>query len=324
MRAVVATGFGGPEKLVVVDRAEPVAADGEIVVRVEAAGVNFRDVMMRRGAYPSLPTPPVPMGCEGAGVIVGVGGGVEEFAPGDRVAWAFTDGSYAELVAVPAAGAVRVPDTVPASVAGAVLSQGLTAHYLATAVGGPPAAGDSALVLSAAGGVGRLLTQILTLRGIRVIAVVSEQAKVEPARDAGATEVIVGYEGVASAARKLNADRGVDVVYDGVGGAAFASRLSAVRRRGAVVLYGASGGEVPPLDLETLAAAGSITLCRPGLADFIAERAELEGRVDDLFEWVATGQLDVAITGAFALDEAVDVHRLIESRSTTGKLIIIP
>ena len=323
MRAVMVKEFGGPDVLAVVEQPAPQPGPADLVVQVEAAGVNFRDVMVRRGAYPSMPTPPLPMGVEGAGVVTDVGSDVTEFAVGDRVAWGFADGSYAELVTVPAASAVHVPPDVPTDAAGALLAQGLTAHYLATSIR-PIAAGDSALVLSAAGGVGRLLTQIITAGGGRVLGVVSDEAKVAPARSSGAETVVVGYDDIDSAARAFTDGRGVDIVFDGVGGSRFDLSLASVRRRGVVVLYGSSGGETAPLDVHKLADAGSIFLTRPRLVDFIASRAELQDRSDELFSWLIDGAIDVSITERFSLDHAADAHRQLESRATTGKLVIHP
>ncbi|MFF0222892.1 quinone oxidoreductase family protein [Streptomyces sp. NPDC004629] len=323
MRAVFVNEFGGPEKLTVVERSDPRPGPGEMVVRVEAAGVNFRDVMVRRGAYPALPKPPLPMGGEGAGTVTEVGSSVTGFTVGDRVAWANVEGSYAESVAVPASAAVHVPAKVSTEHAAAVLAQGLTAHYLTTSVW-PIDTGASVLVLSAAGGVGLLMTQVLSARGARVLAVVSSQAKAEYARSAGAERVLVGYDDIAAMARDFTEGRGVDVVFDGVAGDGFPSSLASVRPRGCVVLYGSSGGEPPLLDVRQLGLSGSIFLTRPGLADFISSRTEMLQRTTELFDWLADGVIGVHIGATYSLDDVAAAHRDLESRGTVGKLMIRP
>jgi NADPH:quinone reductase len=324
IRAVLVNRFGGPDVLRVRDLPTPTAGADELVVRVEVAGVNFRDVMVRRGAYPALPAPPLPIGVEGAGMVVEVGSSVTEFSVGDRVAWGNVDGSYAEMITIPARLAVPVPSAVSTTAAGALLSQGLTAHYLGVSVGAAIEQQQTALVLAAAGGVGRLLTQILASRGCRVIGAVSDDAKVPIARSAGAEDVVVGYDGIVSAAADFTGGRGVDALYDGVGGERFPSRLAAVRTRGLVVLYGASDGEPPLLDVRLLAGAGSLLLTRPRLADFIDNREDLLQRSGDVFEWLTNGTIDARITASFSLAEAADAHRHLESRATSGKLVINP
>ncbi|MBO4252314.1 quinone oxidoreductase family protein [Streptomyces griseorubiginosus] len=323
MRVVMVNEFGGPETLTVVERPEPRPGPADLVVRVEAVGVNFRDVMVRRGAYPGMPAPPLPVGVEGAGLVTEVGSDVTEFAVGDRVAWADVDGSYAETVKIPEASAVRVPAKVSAQQAAAVLAQGLTVHYLVTSVW-PIAGGDSALVLSAAGGVGRLLTQALTARGTRVLAVVSSETKATYARSAGAERVLVGYDEIAAAARDFTEGRGVDVVFDSVAGEGFPSSLASVRPRGCVVLYGASNGEPPLLDVRQLGLSGSVFLTRPRLADFVTTRAEMLERSAELFRWLADGVIDLHIGATYALDAAGAAHKALESRATVGKLVLHP
>ncbi|MFD5537352.1 quinone oxidoreductase family protein [Streptomyces sp. NPDC127079] len=323
MRVVMVNEFGGPGTLTVVERPEPRPGPADLVVRVEAAGVNFRDVMVRRGAYQAMPAPPLPIGGEGAGLVTEVGSDVTEFAVGDRVAWATVDGSYAESVRVPAASAVHVPAKVSAEQAAAVLAQGLTVHYLTTSVW-PIVAGDSTLVLSAAGGVGRLLTQVLTTHGARVLAVVSSEVKAEYVCSAGAERVVVGYDEIAAAARDFTDGRGVDVVFDGVAGEGFPSSLASVRPRGCVVLYGASGGEPPLLDVRQLGLAGSAFLTRPRLADFVTGRAEMLERSAKVFDWLADGVIDVHIGGTFPLADAAAAHQALESRATVGKLMLHP
>ncbi|WP_432534166.1 quinone oxidoreductase family protein [Kineococcus arenarius] len=320
MRAVQITATGGPEVLTLVEVPEPQPGPGQVLVAVEAAGVNFIDTYRRSGVYP-LDLPAV-LGSEGAGRVVRAGEGVEGFAPGDLVAWKEGAGSYAERVLVAADELVPVPAGVDARTAAAVLLQGLTAHYLVTdtfRVTG----GTWALVHAAAGGAGLLLTQLVRLRGGRVLATTSTEEKAELARAAGAEEV-VRYADAARRARELTGGRGVDVVYDGVGKDTFDASLSALRPRGLLALYGGSSGQVPPFDVQRLNAAGSLFLTRPTLASYTQDRAELLARTDELFGWVADGLLDVRIGGTHPLEQARCAHEDLQARRTTGKLLLVP
>jgi NADPH2:quinone reductase len=319
MRAVVVPRQGGPEVLTVTDRPTPEPGPGELLVESSAAGVNFIDTYQRAGVYP-MPTPFVP-GSEGAGRVSGAGAGVTEFAVGDRVAWMSAPGSYAEQVLVPASQAVRVPDDVPDDLAAGALLQGITAHYLAHSTYAVQP-GDTALVHAAAGGVGLLLTQLIKQRGGRVIGTVSTDEKETLARQAGADEVL-RYDGFADAARKLTDGRGVDVVYDGVGKATFDGSLATLRPRGMMVLFGGSSGQVPPFDPQRLNQLGSLFLTRPKTAEYIATRDELLWRAGDILTGISAGELDLRIGGRYPMDEVGRAHDDLESRRTTGKLIIL-
>jgi NADPH2:quinone reductase len=320
MRAIVATRRGGPDVLELREEREPDAGPGQLLVELEAAGVNYRDVYERRGGYER--EPPFVAGVEGAGSVVAVGDGVTEFRPGDRVAWSNAPGSYAERVAVPAARAVAVPDALSTELAAAVILQGMTAHYLATATY-PVQAGETVLVHAAAGGVGRLLTQIVKLRGATVLATTSSDAKAELAREAGADETF-GYEGFDDRVRELTGGAGVAAVYDGVGEATFDGSLASLRPRGTMVLYGAASGPVPPMAPTRLMSGGSLYLTRPSIQHYVATRDELLQRAEDVFAWVASGRLDVRIGGRYPLAEARRAHEDLESRRTTGKLVVHP
>jgi NADPH2:quinone reductase len=322
MRAIQVQRHGGPEVLEVVDAEAPRPGPGELLVDVAAAGVNFIDTYNRAGVYPT--TPPFVLGSEGAGVVAGVGEGVEDVAVGDHVGWTAAPGSYAEQVVVPAASALRVPGGVADEVAAAVLLQGMTAHYL-TASTYPVQEGDTALVHAAAGGVGLLLTQMVKLRGGRVIATVSTEEKAALARGAGADEVI-RYDQVefAPEVRRLTGDEGVAVVYDGVGKATFEGSLASLRIRGMLALYGGASGQVPPFDLQRLNRAGSLFVTRPTLVHYTRTREETEARARDVFDWIASGRLDVRIGGRYPLADAARAHADLESRRTTGKLILLP
>jgi NADPH2:quinone reductase len=312
MRAVVFERNGGPEVLTLTDVPDPSVGDGEVLVDVEAVGINYRDVYERNGAgYGS--EPPAIIGVEGAGRIAD---------SGERVAWVAVPGSYAERVAAPRASLVPVPDGVASDVAAAVLLQGMTAHYLA-ADSYPVSEGDWVLVHAAAGGVGLLLTQMVKLRGGHVIATTSTPEKAELARGAGADEVI-GYDDFASRVRALTDGAGVAAVYDGVGKATFSEGLKALAPTGRMILYGAASGQPDPLPLQTLAPAGSLYVQRPTLGTYARTPELLRSRAAEVLGLVASGKLDVRIGERYPLAEARRAHEDLEARRTTGKLLLIP
>ncbi|HEY8371595.1 MAG TPA: quinone oxidoreductase [Pseudonocardiaceae bacterium] len=323
MRAVQVRSHGGPEVLEPAELDDPTPGAGNLLVRVAAAGVNYIDTYHRTGAYP-LPLPFVP-GLEGAGRVVAVGEGVEGFVPGDRVAWAHAPGSYAELAVVPAHQAIHVPDELDDHTAAAIPLQGMTAHYL-TASTYPVQPGDVALVHAAAGGMGLLLTQMIKARGGRVIGTVSTAEKEKLAREAGADEIIryTEVDDLAGEVRRLTGGEGVPVVYDGVGAATFEASLASLRPRGMLVLFGAASGPVPPFDLQRLNAAGSLFVTRPTLAHHIATREELDWRAGEVFGAVIRGELTIRVTGRYPLERAADAHTDLQSRRTTGKLLLVP
>ncbi|MDP3891582.1 quinone oxidoreductase [Nocardioides sp.] len=322
MRAVVVEQTGGPEVLQVQDRPTPEPGPDEVRVDVAAAGVNFIDTYQRSGAYP-LETPFV-LGSEGAGTVSAVGAEVSDLAVGDRVAWAMVNGAgYAEQVLLPAARAVPVPGAVDTETAAAVMLQGMTAHYLATSTF-EIRPGHTALVHAAAGGAGLLLTQLVTARGGRVIGTTSTREKAELALAAGASDVVLYTEqDLVTEVRRLTGDRGVDVVYDGVGADTFEASLDCLAVRGTMVLYGAASGPVPPFGPQVLNAKGSLFLTRPALAHYVVGD-ELTERATAVLDAVAAGELDVRIGGRYSLDQAADAHRDLTSRRTTGKLLLIP
>jgi NADPH2:quinone reductase len=320
MRAVVVAEHGGSDVLERRDVDPPEAGPGQVLVDVAAAGVNYIDTYQRTGRYP-IETP-FTLGLEGAGTVVAVGQDVADVSVGDHVAWKNALGSYAEQITVPSDEAVPVPDGVSDEVAAALILQGLTAHYLATSTYAVQP-GDWVVVHAAAGGVGRLLTQVVKLRGGHVIATTSTGPKAELAKQAGA-DIVTTYDDFAVAARELTGGDGVPCVYDGVGRATFDSDLDALRPRGLLAMFGAASGPVPPVDVQVLNAKGSLYLTRPTLAHYTRDRAELTGRTDELFAWVKDARLDVRIGGRYALDDARKAHDDLEGRRTTGKLLLIP
>lgn len=323
MRAVVIQETGGPEVLVAQELPTPDPGPGELRVNVAAAGVNYIDVYYRTGAYP-LPTPFI-VGSEGAGVISAVGAGVTSFKEGDHVAWAMVPGAgYAGQVILPAVRAVPVPADIDDETAGAVLLQGLTAQYLTRSTH-PAHPGETALVHAAAGGVGLLLTQVLTCMGVRVIGTTSTASKAALALQAGAAEVIrYDSDDVARSVARLTDSRGVDVVYDGVGQATFNGSINSLRPRGMFVSYGSASGRVAPVDPLLLQSKGSLFFTRPTLAHYAATRDELLERSRELFGWVSSGQLSVRVGARYSVDQASQAHEDLENRRTTGKSLIIP
>lgn len=321
MRAIQITEQGGPDVLTLVEVPDPTPGEGEVLVDVAAAGVNYIDTYQRDGTY-SIALPYGP-GLEGAGRVSALGAGVTALAVGDRIAWATTAGSYAERVAVPAARAVPVPDGVSDETAAAVLLQGMTAWVLAAQTY-PVAPGDDVLLHAAAGGVGLLLTQLVTARGGRVIATVSTDDKEKLARAAGAAAVLRYGNDLAEQVRASTGGVGVAVAYDGVGATTFDASLAALRRRGMLVLFGAASGPVPPVDPQRLNAAGSVYLTRPSLFHYVATTDELRSVAGSVFETVAEGILDVRVGQRYPLADAAAAHEELQSRRTTGKLVLIP
>lgn len=327
MHAIQVTEHGGPEVMKWVELPTPTPVKGEVLVRLEAAGVNFIDVYFRTGAYASdLPSIP---GLEGAGVVEAVGPEVTALKVGDRIAWsdrvgASRGGSYATHVVVPEARAVSVPAEVPLPVAAAAMLQGMTAHYLCHSTF-PLAAGHTCLVHAAAGGVGLILCQMAKRRGARVIGTVSNDAKAALARAAGADEIILyTQQDFAAETRRLTDGRGVDVVYDSVGKTTFEKSLDSLARRGMLVLYGQSSGKVPLFDPQSLNGKGSLFLTRPSLYHYVHTREELAARAGDVLGAVKAGKLDVRIGAKFPLSRAADAHRALEGRETTGKVVLVP
>jgi NADPH2:quinone reductase len=314
--------FGDPEVLVLEEIPRPTPGPGEILVEIEAAGVNFIDVYHRTGQYQTgLPMTP---GVEGAGEVAAVGMDVSRFERGDRVAYAMQMGSYADYAVVPADMAVAVPDGVDLRRAAAVMLQGMTAHYLTHSTYRLQE-NEVVLIHAAAGGVGSLLVQMAKLRGAHVIGTTSTEGKARAAGELGADEMILYTElDFEEAVERITLGEGVDVVYDGVGQATFRKGLNCLRRRGSMVLFGQASGAVEPIDPQVLNEKGSLYLTRPTLGDYVATREELERRATQLFEWIKSELLTVRIDRTFPLDEAAEAHRYIEDRKTQGKLLLIP
>ncbi len=322
MKAIQIKQTGGPEVLQVAELPVPQPKPNEAVVKIAASGVNFIDTYQREGRY-KVPLPFV-LGQEGAGTVTAIGADVKSLKPGDRVAWAGILGSYAEYAAVPAERLVPVPSGVSDQQAGAAMLQGMTAQYLIYDTF-PLKRGQTTLVHAAAGGVGQLLVQMAHDIGARVIATVSTDEKAELARKAGADEVILYTQtDFETETKRMTGGHGVDVVYDGVGKTTFEKGLNVLRPRGMMVLFGGSSGAVPPFDLIQLSQKGSLYVTRPTLFQYIATTEELLARSSAVFKMIAEGRLRLRIEHIYRLDEAATAHRDLESRKTTGKLVLIP
>lgn len=322
MKAIRVHQYGGLEALKYEEVPLPEPGQGEVRVKTEAIGVNFLDVYQRIGRYQG--TPPFTLGQEASGTVDAVGPDVTDVKPGDRVAYASVQGSYAEYAVVPAWRLLPVPDGVDMQLAAAVLVQGMTAHYLTHST--YPLKGDeTALVHAAGGGTGQLLVQAAKRCGARVFGTASTEEKARLAREAGADEVILYTQTDFEAeVKRLTEGKGVDVVYDSVGKDTFEKSLNCLKRRGYMVLYGASSGAVPPLDPQVLNAKGSLYLTRPFLGHYTVDRDELLWRAKDVFSWLAAGELKVNIDRTFPLSESAEAHRYLEDRQSRGKVLLIP
>ena len=320
MKAIRIHTFGGPEVLQLDDVPVPETGPGQVLVRIQAIGVNFIDIYHRTGLYKA--DLPVTLGMEAAGVVEAVGEGFTQLAPGDRVAYCMTRGSYAEYAVIPAWQAIRIPDSLDFESAAAAMLQGMTAHYLTHSTFDLKP-GDTALVHAAAGGTGRLIVQMAKMRGARVIATTSSAAKAEIVRRTGADEIILyATQDFEAEAKRLTDGRGVDVVYDSVGASTFEKSINSLRQRGLMVTFGNASGPVPPIEPLLLSQKGSLFLTRPTLLSYCATPEELRWRASDVLNWVAEGKLTLHIEKVYPLAEAARAHIDLASRRTTGKLLL--
>lgn len=322
MKAIVMNGTGGREVLEYVERPDPVPGPGEVLVEIAFAGVNFMDIGVRQGvAWTEVPNPKI-LGVEGVGRVLALGDGADGVEPGQRVAWVYAPGSYAQRIAIPAASLVPVPDAIDDRAAASVMMQGLTASHFACDFY-PVQPGDVAFVHAAAGGVGLLLTQIIKLRGGHVIGRVSSAEKIATAREAGADHVIVDTEGrFAEQTLRLTGGEGVHVVYDGSGPTTFQGSLDVLRRSGTFCWYGPVLGGPGPLDIMNLPK--SIKIGYGVFFDHIHTAARLRAHSAQLFDWIVEGRLNLQVGGEYRLADAAKAHADLESRRTTGKLLLVP
>jgi NADPH2:quinone reductase len=320
MKTILVTQPGGPTSMQLADVPVPQPGPKQALVRIAASGVNFIDVYFRTGLYKA--DLPVTLGSEAAGTVEAVGAGVTEVAPGDRVGYAMARGSYAEYAIVPVAQLVKIPEAVDFQTAAAAMLQGMTAHYLTHSTYALKS-GDTCLVHAAAGGAGGLIVQMAKMLGARVLGTVSTEEKARIAREAGADETILyTQQDFEAEVKRLTGGLGVDVVYDSVGRTTFDKSLNSLRPRGTLALFGQSSGPVPPFDPSILNGKGSLYLTRPTLGHYLLTREELNWRAGDVLAWVASGRLKLRIGGVYPLADAAAAHRDLESRKTTGKLIL--
>jgi len=321
MQAIRITEHGGPEVLSLQDIDTPEPGDGQVRIKIEAAGLNFIDTYHRTGLYPL--ELPLTLGLEGAGVVDAVGANTD-LTVGDRVAWKSVPGSYAEYVIADQSAVVKIPDNVETKTAAAVMLQGLTAHYLSNSTY-PLSENDTCLIHAAAGGVGLLLVQMAKMRGARVFGTTSTPEKAELARNAGADEVILYTEqDFEEEVKRLTDGQGLNVVYDSVAKATWEKSINCLKPRGYMVFFGNASGPVPPIDPLLLSQKGSIFMTRPTLNSYTLTTEEYLGRTNDLMNWIGEGKLNVRIGEEHPLADAAEAHRRLEGRKTTGKVLIIP
>ncbi len=322
MKAVQLTQYGGPEVLEYADVDDPTAGPGEAVVQLAATGVNYMDIYGRTGLYGTGQLPAI-LGGEGAGTVIQVGPNVTSPSVGDVVAYTGASRSYAERVIVPAARLITLPDSITTEQGAAAMLQGMTAHFLSHSTY-PLAPGDTALVHAGAGGVGLLLIQMAKMRGATVITTVSTQEKAQRARDAGADHIVLyTQDNFHEAVMRITDGEGCQVAYDSVGATTYEGSMASLTVRGYLVLYGQSSGVVPPIAPLALNPK-SLFVTRPSLPNYTSTREELEWRAGDVLSWIADGKLSLRISERFPLRDAAEAHRLLESRQTTGKLLLIP
>lgn len=327
MQAIQIDRTGGPEVLSFRTLPDPIPGPGEALLRIEACGVNFIDTYFREGRYRAHL--PYTLGQEAAGSVVSLGPTIDgtpatSIRPGDRVAWTGVAGTYAELATAPVDRLIKLPDHVTAQQAAAAMTQGMTAHYLAHSTYAIQPH-DTVLIHAGAGGTGLLLTQMAKLLGARVLTTVSTREKAALSRAAGADETILYTEiDFGAEVKRLTGGEGLPVVYDSVGRSTFEGSLTCLRPRGLLVLFGAASGAVPPFDLIRLSTMGSLFVTRPTLKDYVATRADLDARATAVLNHVAQGTLKLRIHHAYPLRDAAEAHRDLESRRTTGKLILLP
>jgi NADPH:quinone reductase len=315
---------GGPEVLRLEDVAVGEPGPGQARLRHVAVGINFADTYFRTGVYP-VPLP-AGIGVEASGVVEAVGEGVTNVKPGDRVTYTGfvnTLGAYSTERLIPAAALILLPEAISCETAAAMTMRGLTSAYLLRRIW-PLAPGDTILLHAAAGGVGLIVSQWARLLGLNVIGTVSSEAKAEVARAHGCDHVILyGREDVAKRVREITGGTGVAVVYDSVGKDTFAGSLDSLKRRGLLVCVGTASGPIPPIDAMQLAIKGSLFVTRPALADYVADPAEKAALAEEIFGHIAAGRIRIEINQRYQLKDAVQAHRDLEARRTTGSSIFV-
>lgn len=322
-KAIRMQQVGGPEVMEYVDVDLPEPGEGEALVRHKACGLNFIDVYFRTGLYPH----PLPagLGMEGAGIVEAVGAGVSFVKPGDRVAYAGRPlGAYAEARVMPADSLVRLPDSISFETAAAVMLQGLTVQYLFHRTF-PLKGGETILFHAAAGGVGLIACQWARAIGVTMIGTVGSDEKAALAKAHGCAHVInYNTENFVERVREITEGKGVPVVYDSIGKDTFKASLDCLAPLGMMVSFGSASGPVPDFSLNELASRGSLFITRPSLMSYTAKRSDLEKMAAQLFDMIESGKVKADIRQRYQLSDAVQAHRDLQARKTTGSTILIP
>ena len=320
MKAITINQTGDMNQLTVDNISIPKPEDTEVLVKIHYAGVNFIDIYQRMGKYPG--SMPQTIGSEASGIVEQVGKKVKRFSPGDRVAYSMVFGSYAEYAVVPEDKLVALPENISFELGAAIMLQGLTVEYL-TSDCFSVNKGMNVFVHAAAGGVGLLLTQVIKAKGAKVIGTTSTEDKAELAYKAGADHIIL-YTKDDFLENTINylGEKQIHVVYDSVGKTTLKKSLNLLRERGSLISFGQSSGNPPSINPLDLQKQGSIYLTRPTLASYIRDPRELEKRAKTLFKWIDEGLLNIRIDRQLDIDDAREAHRLLESRSTAGKVLL--
>jgi NADPH2:quinone reductase len=322
MKAVRVREYGGPEAMSYDEVDIPSIGENDVLVKIEASGINYIDTYQRSGLY-QIPLPAT-LGLEAAGTVTETGSNVSSFQSGDRVAYTSVPGAYADYAVVPEEKLVNLPDGVDFNQGAAAMLQGCTAHYLCKSTY-EVKAGDRCLIHAAAGGVGLLLIQMVKNAGGFVIGTVSTEKKANLAKSAGADEVILYSEqNFETEVKRITEGAGVNVAYDSVGKSTFQKSIDCLSKLGYMVLYGNASGPVTEFNPATLGPKGSLFLTRPTLFDYTADRESLEWRTSDVFNWIAEGSLNLRVEHFYALADAQQAHKDLEGRKTTGKIILTP
>lgn len=322
MKAVRVREYGGPEAMSYDEVDIPSIGENDVLVKIEASGINYIDTYQRSGLY-QIPLPAT-LGLEAAGTVTETGSNVSSFQSGDRVAYTSVPGAYADYAVVPDEKLVKLPEGVDFSQGAAAMLQGCTAHYLCKSTY-EVKAGDRCLIHAAAGGVGLLLIQMVKNAGGFVIGTVSTEEKANLAKSAGADEVILYSEqNFETEVKRITEGAGVNVVYDSVGKSTFQKSIDCLSKLGYMVLYGNASGPVTEFNPATLGPKGSLFLTRPTLFDYTADRESLDWRTSDVFNWIAEGSLNLRVEHFYALADAQQAHKDLEGRKTTGKIILTP
>jgi NADPH2:quinone reductase len=322
-KAIRIHAHGGPEVMSYEDVPTPQPKAGEVLLRQTAVGLNFVDVYYRTGVYAAPSMPFVP-GSEAVGEVLGVGEGVSEFKPGDRVAYSMGLGAYAQERVVDARILVKVPDSIDDDVAASMMLKGLTAQYLLRRTF-PVQPGQTILFHAAAGGVGLIACQWAKHLGCTVIGTVGSEDKAALARENGCDHVILyRQDDFAARVKEITGGEGCEVVYDGVGKDTFPGSLDCLKPFGMFVSFGSASGAIEAFNIGILAQKGSLFATRPTLGTHVAKRESLLAMADDLFSVVESGHVRIPVHARMSLAQAADAHRALESRQTTGATVLKP